>query len=848
MADFLMKKITHQNDNRHLNSCKKNTERPQESVQQLEIQMAAVIALRGMQRGDNFQLSYKGTQASNFYGIVYTTNSRQYFLHLEHINPSTYQLTKSALEPLLHRCFESYFNIIQDPIFKDIPPESSEFIIYTNQQLEPKCLQPNRQQRETDEIFKTCDEGEIFTFTPDENKDIELYTLVEKMVKESTEFGHLSPQEREFKLKMISEFLRKLIMVTGQKGQRELDDVITEEIRQHDAVKVGPEMYNMESNYFKTLLETCFRNKTESVTDETTRNCLQEAKTRTCASVLCDLFHSFSKELLVKGIAFTYSEISRLQTELSNNRAIHLRSDALTLCSILLLDCLPQSKCIFVNFEYLEGHTNEVLHAWLGGVWEWLIVFCGSTVPQSDICFKIAEIIKHGPSTKRVIILTACSVQQISNFVPIEHEFKFEQLSKKSQEIVLDKKIDFQGCEVTLRSVLQRHGNVQHVLGPELVTDLITEGTAVNIGGRLQENTGDYASMRLEREIYLQMDVLRNSDSYPDIFAVSGMDKKELVDTVPSYEIVGTFCLEKDSKTGNLIESYNKFKPSRFIILKSKNLRMCFSKLCEKHSGKRIHWLKYRNGCLLWKESRGSIGSLINYVDRERTRGGKKIIKELMKRGNCEVKEESIWDLGERTVLVVSDTGMGKSSTTTQVAWNTKLADPTSWVVRINWNDHTGKLQEIEADTFNFDSLVEFLCSAAFSDSKYTDINRNLLRQALQYSGNVTVLMDGFDEISPIHMHKAAVILSELMKTKVGRVWVTSRPVQRERLEEELSVAAFNLKNLALESLEETVRLPSSEEEKKLTLSLENESGYKGTLISYPLNITKPTTALEQKI
>jgi len=50
-----------------------------------------------------------------------------------------------------------------------------------------------------------------------------------------------------------------------------------------------------------------------------------------------------------------------------------------------------------------------------------------------------------------------------------------------SQEIVLDKKMDFQGCEVTLRSVLQRHGNVENVLGLELVTDLITGETLVNI-------------------------------------------------------------------------------------------------------------------------------------------------------------------------------------------------------------------------------------------------------------------------------------------------------------------------------------------------------------------------------
>jgi len=48
-----------------------------------------------------------------------------------------------------------------------------------------------------------------------------------------------------------------------------------------------------------------------------------------------------------------------------------------------------------------------------------------------------------------------------------------------------------------------------------------------------------------------------------------------------------------------------------------------------------------------------------------------------------------------------------------------KLADPTSWVVRINWNDHTRKLQDIGTATLNLDSLVEFVCSAAFPKSKY---------------------------------------------------------------------------------------------------------------------------------
>jgi hypothetical protein len=356
----------------------------------------------------------------------------------------------------------------------------------------------------------------------------------------------------------------------------------------------------------------------------------------------------------------------------------------------------------------------------------------------------------------------------------------------KSQAIVLDKKIEFQSCEVTMRSVLQRHGNVEHVLGPELVTDLINEGTAVKLGGKLQVTEGCSAPILLEREIYLKLDVLGNSDSYPDIFAVSGMEKKNLVEIVPSDEIVGKFYLEKNSKTGEWDVNYNKFKPSRFILLKSNNLRLCFSKLCEKHSGKTLHWLQFQNERLLWKESRGSIDSLINYVDPERTRGDKRMITEFMKRGSCEMELESIWKLNERTLLVVDEPGTGKSSTTTQVAWHTKLADPTSWVEPINWHDHTKELQEIKPATFNFNSLVEFLGSAAFSKSKYTDIIRNLLKQALQNSGNVTVLIDGFDEISPMHAEKAAAVRCELMKIEVGRVWVTSRPEEKEKLEKEL--------------------------------------------------------------
>ena len=805
--------------------------------QQFDFKMATVMGLRGMERSENFELATKVGIAGNFYDIVYTAGGRWYFLHLKHTeNPKENRLKERDLRKLLQKSFKSYCDVKHGDNFKDIPFDNSQFIIYTNKELTPALLEHKRKQREDDIFFKTCDKGEIFSFfQEDKENQIDIYKLLTNELQQSKEFREL-----------MIEFLNKLIMVTGQKGQHELDKVIAEEITKHDVARVDNEVFKTEILDFKTRVELWCRDKKEKMTATMFRNWLQEAKTKACAPVVRSLFKSCTKKLSRTGIKFSDDEVSRLQIELSDKPAVHLRSDALTLCSILLMECVLKPNCIFVTFESLQSNKNMLLHAWLGGHWEWLIVFCDSAVEQSDIsntCLDIYENIRSVPLSKRVIILTACSVQQISNFIPIEHIFNFEQLSKKSQEILLDKKIYFQGCEVTMRSVLQRHGNVQHVLGPELVTDLITVGTAVKIGSTLQVNEDYYAPRVLERYLWLQPNVLRTSN---DVFAVSGTANEDLLAIVPSGKTVEDVCV-----AGINNRDFTQNMRGRIILMPKADAENCFLEICKKIQGKPLHWVELKNGGLMWKMSRGGTEMLLDYIDADKTRADMQILAEWVKGGSCEVNEESIWDLDERTVLVVAEPGMGKSSTTTHVAWNTKLADPTSWVVRINWNDHTWKLQELDAAKFKLDSLVEFLCSAAFSESKYIDINRNLLKQALQNSGNVTVLMDGFDEISPIHADKAAVILSELLKTKVRRVWVTSRPVEKERLERKLSVISFGMKRLSKAYQEEMLRYLwkyKAEEVINYVLLSVNESVHDENFTGCPLYIKMIATVCEMEM
>ena len=68
-------------------------------------------------------------------------------------------------------------------------------------------------------------------------------------------------------------------------------------------------------------------------------------------------------------------------------------------------------------------------------------MLCESTVRQSDISETRRDMfvfIKGDPSSKPAIILTAYSVQQIRDFVCIDHILNSEQLSDVSQQIVLD--------------------------------------------------------------------------------------------------------------------------------------------------------------------------------------------------------------------------------------------------------------------------------------------------------------------------------------------------------------------------------------------------------------------------
>jgi len=152
-------------------------------------------------------------------------------------------------------------------------------------------------------------------------------------------------------------------------------------------------------------------------------------------------------------------------------------------------------------------------------------------------------------------------------------------------------------------------------------------------------------------------------------------------------------------------------------------------------------------------------------------------------------------------VFLVGDPGMGKSSAMTKLEQDLRnsLMFPRV-ILRINLNSLYKKLVQVSAeDLSSFKFVLEELVSEHISARASQEILSG------QYS--LYLLLDGFDEVCPMHEKKLVAILKALVTDqnegdkKYVRVKavLTSRPHTKETIEKELNVKAIELTNLKFE-------------------------------------------------
>jgi len=179
--------------------------------------------------------------------------------------------------------------------------------------------------------------------------------------------------------------------------------------------------------------------------------------------------------------------------------------------------------------------------------------------------------------------------------------------------------------------------------------------------------------------------------------------------------------------------------------------------------------------------SQGSLGTVRRYTDTDSSHTyAADDLDKLLKQAR------------QQRVMLVSDTaGMGKSTVLTHLSKKIKEKFQNKWVVSIDLNGHTFALKEMKEEKIDKEKAIEFVSKKLLKLKP--GLEMELFKQCCvkNHKVKVTIMLDRFDEISPLYKGSVIGLLQTLRQTVVVHLWVTTRPHLREELEDELQQLSF---------------------------------------------------------
>ena len=327
-------------------------------------------------------------------------------------------------------------------------------------------------------------------------------------------------------------------------------------------------------------------------------------------------------------------------------------------------------------------------------------------------------------------------------FVTREEQLIWSDLTPSSQEKLLQKLVKFQGARISLKEILSAECSAANFLS----LGALLEETELTIADPVPISNA-------YKEIYYISRTLRHQKGIKeDIFI--DKSRKDFHDLIA--------CSEQEFKT-----------------------------FCQQYPKRNVHWLeKDKSGKILWQQSQGSLEKMRRYIDTGSSHTYTaadldKLLEQAQHQG----------------VLLISDTaGMGKSTLLTHLSKQIKQNFPAKWVVRIGLNDHTDVLSALQGEQISKEKAIDFVSKKLLKLKPGLEVE--LFKQCCEQKGKVgiVVMMDGFDEICPFYKETVIDLLQNLRQTAVEQVWVTTRPHQRQELEDKLQQLSYTLEPLSEEN------------------------------------------------
>ncbi|XP_047115597.1 uncharacterized protein LOC124795569 [Schistocerca piceifrons] len=438
------------------------------------------------------------------------------------------------------------------------------------------------------------------------------------------------------------------------------------------------------------------------------------------------------------------------------------------------LQALQPDRGLAVTAEAAERRLPEVAAALASRACRWLLLLQPHTADPLSAAARsrlLDELRRHPKTLVLVTDADGVPPDATEGWTRHDDQFSLLQLDTASQERLLQKTVIFQGLDTTVGDIVQGDGaervrRAAQLLGGLQVLRLLSGGPPA-VGAALRDGPRYFVERPLERRRELRDDVVLAPP--PGAALAAG----------------ATFFRDAMKSGGD--------SPPPVVLLQGREWPDAqFDQLCEKWgtAGRSLHWLSWQDGgTWRWERSVGDTWALRGHL----AGGG----------WSAEWARDALEAApGERAVVLEGPPGIGKSTLLAHLAAAAKRRLPHALVVVVELGRYSREL--LESPFLDAGSVKKLLKLAAKIDDAANDgLDGAIFDFCLDVTGEAVVVLDGFDEISHYEeqfdkLEKGAAALRALLdKTRVRKVWASTRPATCRPIEEAARVLAFQLRGFS---------------------------------------------------
>ncbi|XP_030766605.1 uncharacterized protein LOC115890497 isoform X2 [Sitophilus oryzae] len=500
----------------------------------------------------------------------------------------------------------------------------------------------------------------------------------------------------------------------------------------------------------------------------------------------------------------------------SENKFVHLSTKRTRLSAIKVLQGITESglykehdSFIFIPLENLSrSETQKLVIDTFGAIGrhDLLVIECYpetySNFPLpywQEFIDNVHSILINNKEKKIILIggqfdelATLFKSLNISGTEMLQDESSFKCLSHESQFKLLQQPVTFQGERMSINQLIGLEC-ARKIINETHLDDLIN-GKIISLGDEKAFKFTDCAfDCYVPRSLHMQKlkkCVFGIKRSIFFLTCVSNSNIYPFIENLPTYEWV-----EGTIYSYGIIYTKQSDDPIRV-----------FNKICTSHPELAVYWIHQIQNDFFWKVATKNVDQIQDCVELEYELSDDQLFTE----------ENFVKDFSNKVMLLANGPGTGKSTFLASVGKRLKKKHNMWWIARINLNDYAFENELLHSDdlrkytrsvneiheNINTTEAIEVISEMVIPRSPLifnNDFQREIFKEGLrngnaeQITPKIVILFDGFDEISPHYKEKTAKLITEISKTNIQNIWITTRMNEKDFLERAFSTPAFML-------------------------------------------------------